>query len=66
MDPNATLKSIEYRLQNRVWLDDVDQFCEDLYVWLEHLHGHEPDWSAYPLATSYYQCRVIEMKRQGK
>jgi len=68
MDPNETLARIGKYLnpatRGRFYTgDDLDDDCAALFNWIER-GGFEPDWSKYPLAASYYQCRVVACKRE--
>lgn len=64
MDPNETLRRIDEFLARRETGDEVDYMVEDLFRWIEK-GGFEPDWSRYPLGTSYYRSRVAGAKRGG-
>lgn len=50
MDPNATLQMIDSFLKSRRTGDEVDQWCEYLYDWLQ-AGGFQPDWDQYQLGT---------------
>lgn len=74
MDPNETLKQINYELGlvstfypiDPNIADDagerLDLLCQDLFDWLDR-GGFQPDWTAYPTAASYYECRAVHHKR---
>jgi len=62
MDPNETLKKVFDCLCDHQTGDEIDYLCLDLYQWIQK-GGFEPDWSEYPLATSYYNCRKVHMDR---
>ena len=53
MDPNATLRLIQEHLKDGD-LEEAEYLRADLSTWLG-LGGFEPDWDAYPRASSYYQ-----------
>ena len=60
MDPNATLREIAYQLSRGMNADaSIDDSVEHLRNWLAN-GGFAPDWSAEPLATSYYNTRTRE------
>jgi len=63
MDPNACLRDIDYFLAGRQSGDEVDNMCKNLYEWIGQ-KGFEPDWSLYPLGTSYYRSFVIQAERE--
>ena len=63
MDPNAVLKQIHEWLVNDMRHPgpadpEVDFWCHDLWLWLEH-GGFAPEWERYPLGASYYRCRAL-------
>lgn len=64
MDPNATLREIDAFLARHETGDEVDIHCQNLFDWIQR-GGFEPEWSRYPLGTSYYRCREIH-HRQGE
>jgi hypothetical protein len=67
MDPNTLLRWIELEL-NFVTANPsessltVDGFVCDFATWIDN-GGFAPDWSAYPLATSYYNTRCAQANR---
>ena len=62
MDPNATLRMIDEFLTKRQSGDEVDEWCEHIYDWIDR-GGFAPDWEAYPLGASYYRCREISIRK---
>jgi hypothetical protein len=63
MDPNATLRLMQRILESREENEELDDLAEHLRVWIVR-GGFAPDWSACPLATSYYECRCIARRRE--
>jgi hypothetical protein len=59
--------------QNRVLelADRVEKFLrfhktgDEVDIWCEQIHdsGIEPDWTGLELAHSYYQCRLVHIRR---
>jgi len=64
MDPDETLKMIDEFLQARKTGDEVDEWCHNLYEWIEK-GGFEPNWNRYPLGTEYYKCREVSERRNA-
>jgi hypothetical protein len=59
MDPNATLKMIDDYLQARRADEDVDEWVENLRLWLAG-GGFAPRWADYPLGTAYYHALMVQ------
>jgi len=64
MDPNATLKMINEFLEDRRTGDEVDDWCGNLFEWIQK-GGFEPEWNTYPIGTSYYWCYVAQRKKEA-
>ncbi|MEE8503978.1 MAG: hypothetical protein V3T26_05965 [candidate division NC10 bacterium] len=62
MDPNETLRRIDEFLLAQEEGVEVDIWCQDLWDWIQK-GGFEPNWEAYSLGTSYYQCREVHLKK---
>lgn len=61
-DPNATLREIDTFLKDHRTGDVVDEWCQDLWDWIQK-GGFEPDWARYELGASYYRCRKVSHDR---
>ena len=64
MDPNETLRNINAFLDRGDTGDEVDEWCADIFDWIDS-GGYEPEWSKYPLATSYAKCRYVSWVDPG-
>lgn len=62
--PTKMLGKISMFLAQHRTGEEVDQWVEELYQWIKR-GGDEPDWSKYPLGTSYYEARVAGARRRG-
>lgn len=66
MDPNTCLERIADLLRRSAHDDDageaLDVACQDLYDWLAR-GGFAPDWTRFPSAAGYYECRAVHHRR---
>jgi hypothetical protein len=61
MDRNEVLELVDRIgrfLRLRKTGDEVDIWCEQIYD-----SGIGPDWVGHELAHSYYQCRLVHLKK---